>query len=142
MKLKDAEEIVENPLSYKVIGAAIEVHRTLGGPGLLESIYESVLCHELSLQGLKIQCQVPVEVCYKGIKIRDPLFIDILVEDRIIVEAKAIEKDHPIHEVQLLTYLWMTGLRLGLLINFGSKQIKEGIKRVINSDSLRFNFLI
>jgi len=142
LKLKDAEEIVENPLSYKVIGAAIEVHRTLGGPGLLESIYESVLCHELSLQGLKIQCQVPVEVCYKGIKIRDPLFIDILVEDRIIVEAKAIEKDHPIHEVQLLTYLWMTGLRLGLLINFGSKQIKEGIKRVINSDSLRFNFLI
>jgi len=142
LKLKDAEEIVENPLSYKVIGAAIEVHRTLGGPGLLESIYESVLCHELSLQGLKIQCQVPVEVCYKGIKIRDPLFIDILVEDRIIVEVKAIEKDHPIHEVQLLTYLRMTGLCLGLLINFGSKQIKEGIKRVINSDSLRFNFLI
>src|SRR5215207_5365425 len=93
--LKDTKEISENPLSYKIIGAAIEVHRTLGGPGLLEGVYQSALCHELSIQGLKIQSQVPVEVCYKGIKIRDPLIIDILVED-------------------------------------GSKQVKEGIKRVIN----------
>ena len=67
-----------------------------------------------------------------GIKIRDPLIIDILVEDRVIVEVKATEKDHPIHDVQLLTYLRLTGLRLGLVINFGSKQVKEGIKRVIN----------
>jgi len=130
--LKDTKEISENPLSYKIIGAAIEVHRTLGGPGLLEGVYQSALCHELSIQGLKIQSQVPVEVCYKGIKIRDPLIIDILVEDRVIVEVKATEKDHPIHDVQLLTYLRLTGLRLGLVINFGSKQVKEGIKRVIN----------
>ena len=82
--LKDTKEISENPLSYKIIGAAIEVHRTLGGPGLLEGVYQSALCHELSIQGLKIQSQVPVEVCYKGIKIRDPLIIDILVEDRVI----------------------------------------------------------
>jgi GxxExxY protein len=119
-------------LSYKIIGAAIEVHRTLGGPGLLESIYESALCHELSLQGLKIQSQVPIGVSYKGVKIRDSLILDILVENRIIIEVKATEKENPIHEVQLLTYLRLTDLRLGLLINFGSKQVKEGIKRVIN----------
>ena len=129
---KDTKEIAENPLSYKIIGAAIEVHRTLGGPGLLESIYESSLFRELSLQGLKIRSQVPVEVNYKGAKIRDPLFLDLLVDDRIIVEVKAVEKENPIHEVQLLTYLRLTGLRLGLLINFGAKQVKEGIKRVIN----------
>jgi GxxExxY protein len=129
---EDTKEISENPLSYKIIGAAIEVHRTLGGPGLLESIYESALCHELSLQGLKISSQVPVEVKYKGVKIRDPLFLDILVDNRIIVEVKATEKENLIHEVQLLTYLRLTGLRLGLLINFGARQVKEGIKRVIN----------
>ena len=129
---KDTKIILENPLSYKIIGAAIEVHKTLGGPGLLEDIYESALCHELSLQGLKAQSQVPVDVFYKGVKIRDPLFIDILVEDRIIIEAKATEKDHPIYAVQLLTYLRLTGLRLGLLINFGSQHVKDGIQRVIN----------
>jgi GxxExxY protein len=121
-----------NALTYKIIGAAMEVHRTLGGPGLFESIYEAALCHELSLQGLKIQTQVPVEVRYKGVIIRDPLVLDILVEDQIIIEVKATEKENPIHEVQLLTYLRLTGLRLGLVINFGSRYIKEGIKRVIN----------
>jgi GxxExxY protein len=123
---------VNNALTYKIIGAAMEVHRTLGGPGLLESIYESALCHELLLQGLNIQSQVPIEVCYKGVKIRDPLILDILVENQIIIEVKATEKENPIHEVQLLTYLRLTGLRLGLVINFGSRYIKEGIKRVIN----------
>jgi GxxExxY protein len=123
---------VNNALTYKIIGAAMEVHRTLGGPGLLESIYESALCHELLLQELNIQSQVPIEVCYKGVKIRDPLILDILVENQIIIEVKATEKENPIHEVQLLTYLRLTGLRLGLVINFGSRYIKEGIKRVIN----------
>ena len=112
--------------------AFIALHRTLGGPGLLESIYESALCHELSLQGLRTQTQVPIDVNYKGVKIRDPLFLDILVEDKIIVEVKATEKDNPIHQVQLLTYLRLTGLRLGLLINFGSRHLKDGISRVIN----------
>ena len=129
---KDTKENSENPLSYKIIGAAIEVHRTLGGPGLLESIYESALCHELCLHGLKVRSQVPIEVNYKGMKIKDPLFLDILVDDCLIVEVKATEKANPIHEVQLLTYLRLTGLRLGLVINFGAKQVKEGIKRVIN----------
>jgi GxxExxY protein len=129
---EDTKEVLENALSYKIIGAAIEVHRTLGGPGLLESIYESALSHELSLQGLRVKSQVPVEVNYKGVKIRDPLIMDILVDDRIIVEVKATENENIIHQVQLLTYLRLTGLRLGLLINFGSRHVKEGIKRVIN----------
>lgn len=128
--LKDKE--LDNALSYKIIGAAIEVHRTLGGPGLLESIYEAALYHELTLQGFKVQSQAPVEVRYKGIIVRDPLVLDLLVENRIIIEVKATEKENPIHEVQLLTYLRLTGLHLGLVINFGSKQVKEGIKRVIN----------
>jgi GxxExxY protein len=80
---------LDNSLSYKIIGAAIEVHRTLGGPGLLESIYESALCH-VSLQGLRTQTQVPIDVNYKGVKIRDPLFLDILVDDKIIVEVKGL----------------------------------------------------
>jgi GxxExxY protein len=123
---------VENALTYKIIEAAIEVHRALGGPGLLESIYESALCHELTLQGLKIQSQVPVEVRYKDVRIRDPLILDMLVENRIIIEVKATEKENRIHEVQLLTYLRLTGLQLGLVINFGSPQVKDGIRRVIN----------
>ena len=110
----------------------MEVHRTLGGPGLLESIYESALCHELFLQGLKVQSQVPLEVRYKGVIIRDPLVLDLLIEDQIIIEVKTTEKENPTHEMQLLTYLRLTGLRLGLVINFGSRHIKEGIKRVIN----------
>jgi len=127
---RDTEE--QNALTYKIIGAAMEVHRNLGGPGLLESIYESALCHELALQGLKFKTQLPVEVRYKGIIIREPLILDVLVEGQIIIEVKATEKEHPIHEVQLLTYLRLTGLRLGLVINFGNRYIKEGIKRVIN----------
>ena len=130
---KDTEKVeLDNSLSYKIIGAAIEVHRTLGGPGLLEKIYESALCRELFLQGLRVQTQVPIDVNYKGVKIRDPLFLDILVNDSIIVEVKATEKENPIHEVQLLTYLRLTGLRLGLVVNFGSKHLKDGISRVIN----------
>lgn len=126
------ETEIENRLKYKIIGAAIEVQRTLGGPGLLESIYESALCHELALLGLKIQTQMPVEVVYKGVTIRNPLVLDIMVEDQIIIEVKAIEKENPIHEVQLLTYLRLTGLRLGLLINFGNRHIKDGVRRVVN----------
>ena len=82
----------EDDISHQIIGAAIEVHRTLGGPGLLESIYESALCHELVLRGFRIQRQKPVRVVYTGVAIRDPLFIDILVEDKVLVEVKATEK--------------------------------------------------
>jgi GxxExxY protein len=123
---------MENELSYKIIGAAIETHKTLGGPGLLESIYESSLCHELALVGLKIKKQVLVPVTYKGIIIRAPLCLDILVEDKIVIEVKATEKNHEIQQAQLLTYLRLTGLKLGLLINFGQECIKKGISRVVN----------
>jgi GxxExxY protein len=121
---------MENEISYKVIGAAIEVHRTLGGPGLLESIYECSLCHELSLMGLKIQRQLLVPVKYKNTVVRDPLCIDILVENKVVVEVKATE--NPIYEVQLLTYLRLTKTKLGLLINFGQDSVKNGITRVVN----------
>jgi GxxExxY protein len=122
----------ENEISHKVIGAAIEVHRTLGGPGLLESIYESSLCHELSLRGLAFKRQVLIPVCYKDMLVKDSLCLDILVENKVIIEIKATEEKHSIHQVQLLTYLRLTNLKLGLLINFGQEYIKDGIQRVIN----------
>jgi GxxExxY protein len=123
---------MENELTKKIIGAAIETHRTLGGPGLLESIYEEALCHELSLLGLNFQRQLIVPVKYKNIVIRDPLFLDVLVENKIILEIKATELDHSIYQTQLLTYLRLTGLKLGLLLNFGKKQLKDGVCRVVN----------
>lgn len=130
---------MENELSYKIIGAAIEVHQILGGPGLLESIYESALCHELTLRGLKIQRQIPVDVIYKGMKIKDPLYIDILVEDKVIIEVKATEKDNPIFQTQLLTYLRLKDIKLGLLINFGKDQVKDGICRIVNGLKVSVN---
>ena len=108
---------MENEISYKVIGAAIEVHRLLGGPGLLESIYESALCHELTLNGLKIERQKYVPVIYKGVMIREPYILDILVENKVIIEVKATEKEQDIHKAQLLTYLRLSDIKLGLLIN-------------------------
>jgi len=111
---------MENELSYEIIGAAIEVQRTLGGPGLLENIYEEALCHELALRGLKYERQLPVRVVYKGVTIRDPLYVDILVENKVIIEVKATDKYHPVYETQVLTYLRLTGKKLGLLINFGN----------------------
>ena len=123
---------MEDELSYKIIGAAIEVHKTLGGPGLLEGVYESCLCQELILRGLKVQRQVAVPIIYKGKVVRDPLVIDILVENILIVEVKATEKDCPLYKAQLLTYLRLTNLKLGILINFGKESIKEGISRVVN----------
>ena len=122
----------EDDISHQIIGAAIEVHRTLGGPGLLESIYESALCQELILRGLRIQRQKPVQVMYKGVAIREPLFIDVLVEDKVLVEVKATEKNHPIYETQILTYLRLTGIKLGLLVNFGAPYVKDGVSRIIN----------
>lgn len=124
---------IEDELSYKIIGASIEVHKSLGGPGLLESIYESALCHELTLRGLRFERQRPLQVMYKDVVIREPLVIDILVENKLIIEVKSTEKNHSIYETQLLTYLRLTGLKLGLLINFGIPYVKDGISRVINS---------
>lgn len=123
---------MENDLSHRIIGAAIEVHHTLGGPGLIESVYESSFCHELELRGMNVQRQVPVQVKYKDKIVREPLFIDLLVDKKVIIEIKAIEKTNDIHNAQLLTYLRLTGLKLGLLINFGQLLIKDGIHRIVN----------
>lgn len=124
---------MENEISYHIIGAAIEVHKTLGGPGLLESIYVSSLCHELSLRGLNVEREVMVPVEYKGTVISDPLLIDILVEEKVIIEAKASFKDNIVYQAQLLTYLRLTDLRLGLLINFGKCRVRDGILRIVNN---------
>jgi GxxExxY protein len=123
----------ENEISQKVIGASIEVHKTLGGPGLLESVYEEALCFELEILGLSAQRQVYLPIQYKGKKLGTPLRIDLLVEKRVIVEVKSTAEINPIFKAQLLTYLRLSDLQLGLLINFGNSTLKEGITRIINS---------
>ena len=111
-----------------IIGAAIEVHRNLG-PGLLESAYEECLCHELHLRGLDFKRQVPLPLLYKGLKLDCGYKIDLIVRDEVILELKAVEKLLPIHEAQLLTYLRLTGKRVGLLINFNVPLLMQGIIR-------------
>ncbi len=124
--------MLENEISEKVIGCAIEVHRILG-PGLLESVYEEALCHELRLQGLQFKKQKPVPIPYKDIKLGTNLRLDLLVEDKVIVELKAKEKLSKIDKPQLLTYLRLSEKQLGLIINFHVKLLREGIHRVVNN---------
>ena len=123
------EEI--DSLSNKIIGAAIEVHRLLG-PGLLESAYEECLSKELDIRGIKVKRQVILPIEYKGIKIESAYRLDLLVEDKIILELKSVAAIEPIHESQLLTYLKLTKLWLGLVINFNVPLLKDGIKRIVN----------
>ncbi|WP_228021778.1 GxxExxY protein [Vasconcelosia minhoensis] len=120
-----------NFLSGVIIGAAIEVHRELG-PGLLESAYEACLLYELKQKGVRVASQVPQPVVYKGIKLDCGYRLDLLVEDLVIVELKAVEILHPIHTAQLLTYLKLKNLWLGLLINYNVPVLKQGIKRLVN----------
>lgn len=115
-------------LTQKTIGAAIEVHRTLG-PGLLESIYEEALCHEFDLRGIHYRRQVEIEVIYKDKVIRGQR-IDVLVEKEVVVEIKSLSKLPDVSTAQILSYLKATGLKRGLLINFGTKMLREGIKRI------------
>lgn len=115
-------------LTQKIIGAAIEVHRTLG-PGLLESIYEEALCHEFDLRRIRYQRQVEIEVIYKD-KVIKGQRLDILVEGEAIVEIKSLSKLPEVSTAQTLSYLKATGLKRGLLINFGAKMLREGIKRI------------
>ena len=124
MKTKD-------PLSYKVIGCAMEVYNTLG-PGLLESAYEKALIHELQLNGLSVASQVPIEMNYKGVNLGEGLRLDLFIEDSLIVELKSVEELKPIHFKQLLTYLKLTNRHTRLLINFNVNDFRDGIKRVIN----------
>ena len=122
----------ENILSNKIIGAAIEVHKVLG-PGLLESVYEECLYKELFLNKISFERQKPLPIDYKGVHLDCGYRLDILVENCVIVELKSVETLIPIHMAQLLTYLKLTNIKLGLLINFNTTLLKEGIKRVVNN---------
>ena len=129
---KDTKEKARSlRLSNEIIGAAIEVHRLIG-PGLLESIYEVALCKELFLRGVTVDRQVRVPVSYKGESLNCDVRLDLLVERRVIVEVKTIEKVMPIHRAQLLTYLRLQNLWLGLLINFNVEVLRNGVRRVLN----------
>ena len=121
-----------NKLSSEVIGAAIEVHKTLG-PGLLESAHEECLCHELSLQGMSFERQKPLAVTYKEKLLDCGYRLDIVVEKKIILELKSCEKIEPIHKAQLLTYLRLSGINLGLILNFNVPVMRNGIARVVNN---------
>jgi len=126
-KVKD-----ENELSRSIIGAAIEVHRVLG-PGLLESVYQRCLTHELELSGLSFVEEIALNVNYKGKYFESAHRLDILAEDRVIIELKAVENLLPVHEAQLLSYLRLANKKLGLLINFNVPVLKTGIRRVVNN---------
>ncbi|MEA2083542.1 MAG: GxxExxY protein [Thermodesulfobacteriota bacterium] len=121
----------EDALSNKIIGAAIEVHRVLG-PGLLESAYEECLCRELSLRDIKFERQKSLPVAYKGVKLDCGYRLDILVEQLVILELKTVNRIEPIHDAQLLTYLKLADLKLGLLLNFNVPVMKAGIRRIVN----------
>lgn len=121
----------EDVLSNEIIGAAIEVHRALG-PGLLESAYEECLCRELSLRDIKFERQKSLPVAYKGVNLDCGYRLDILVDQLVILELKAVSRIKPIHEAQLLTYLKLAGLKLGLLLNFNVPVMKAGIRRIAN----------
>ena len=127
----EGTENTENNLTRRVIGAAIEVHRTLG-PGLLESVYQECLTHELSSRGLSFRREVPLTLQYKGHTLRTILRADLLIESRVIVETKALESLAPVHSAQLLSYLRLSNIRIGLLINFNVETLVHGIRRVVN----------
>lgn len=127
--MEKTEEL--NVLSEKIIGSAIRVHRTLG-PGLLESACETCLFYELVQQGLKVEQQKPIPIVYQNVRLDCGYRLDLLVEDKVVVEIKAIEALAPIHEAQILSYLKLSGYQLGLLINFNVLLLKYGIKRIKN----------
>jgi len=120
-----------NNLTSQIIGAAIDIHKALG-PGLLESVYEECLCHELNLRKIVFDRQVPIPVTYKNVKLDCGYRLDILVENSVILEIKSCDSLSPIHEAQLLTYLKLTGVEIGLLINFNVLVLKDGIKRIVH----------
>ncbi len=121
----------ENEISGMIVDAAYRVHRRVG-PGLFESVYERILRYELERRGLLVLAQHPVPVIYDSIRIDEAFRADLIVENKVIVELKSVEAIHPVHQMQVLTYLRLSGLRLGLLINFNVPLIKSGIKRIAN----------
>ena len=124
-------KLLHEGLTEQIIGAAIEVHRALG-PGLLESAYEECLCHELNLQNLSFQRQVPLPMEYKGVHLDCGYRVDVVVEDKVVLELKCVEHIVPVHEAQLLTYLKLTGKRVGLILNFHvSTLVRGGVVRKV-----------
>ena len=123
--------MTENDIGGIVVDRALQVHRELG-PGLLESTYEACLCHELRAAGLEVEVQKALPVVYKSVKLDCGYRIDLLVEKKVVIEIKAVEALNEVHLAQILTYLKLSGGRLGYLINFNVKRVKDGIKRVVN----------
>ena len=125
----------ENEISERIIGAAIEVHKFYG-PGLVEQVYEEALCHEFSLREIRFERQKQVPIYYKGVKLGVPLRLDLIVEEKVIVDLKAKEDVTAFDRAKLLSYLRLSNLRLGLIINFHSLVLKDGISRVVNGLNL------
>lgn len=123
--------MTDNELTYEIRGAIFDVYNEIG-PGLLESVYEEALAFELKERGLKVERQVEVPIRYKGNELKTPLRLDLLIENQIIVELKSVEEMKPVSAKQLLTYLRLLDKRVGLLLNFSSNNIREGIKRIAN----------
>jgi GxxExxY protein len=125
-------ELGINEITERIIGACIEIHKQLG-PGLLESAYEECLCHELASAGLQFERQKPLSVNYKSVRLDCGYRLDLVVEGKVIVELKTVDQLAPIHDAQLLTYLKLAGLTVGLLINFNVPILKDGLKRIANN---------
>jgi GxxExxY protein len=123
--------MTENEIARIIVDVAFKIHTTLG-PGLLESVYEAVMAHELIKRGLRVMRQVPIPIVYDGMMLDEGFRADLIVNDLVIVELKSVEQIHPVHPKQLLTYLKLSNKRLGLLINFNVPLIKNGITRIVN----------
>lgn len=128
---RQGAKLSENELSKIVVDAAYHLHKDLG-PGLLETVYEVLLAHSLNARGLQVERQVPVPILYDGVKFDQGFRADLIVERKVLLELKSVEKPNPVHLKQLLTYLKLTNMKLGILINFGVPLIKDGLKRVVN----------
>ena len=125
-------ELFNKEYTHKLLGCAYRVHTELG-PGLLESVYEASLVYELELQGFEVRHQVPVKVNYRGIELDMDLRLDVIVDNSVILELKSVAEIQPVHQKQLLTYMRLTGISLGYLINFNVEYLKDGIERLVNN---------
>jgi GxxExxY protein len=123
--------MTENEISYRIVGIALDIHRNVG-PGLLESAYENALRYDLQAAGLIVRSQVPMPFVYRDVKLEIGYRIDLIVNEKVLVEVKSIEALAPVHYAQTLTYLKLSGLKLGLLINFNVKILKDSIHRIVN----------
>ena len=130
-EVRRGKSVTENAIGEAVLGAAMKVHSAVG-PGLLESVYETCLTHELRIQGFNVQRQVALPVEYDGQRIDAGFRLDILVAEKVVVEVKAVERTAPIHTAQILTYLKLGGFKLGYLLNFNVVHMRDGIKRLVN----------